>query len=291
MTGYLEELRPRLVEATGEDVRFLWFLRCDPQIESAYGSAGDLLQLRADLLGGLRAKGDRLGLHTHVWRWDDDTEMWVAAFDDPSWAEHCVRVGFDAFRARFGEDCTLHRFGDHWFSDAVGPLLQELGARFDLTLEPGIRERNAPPPGELMTGGVRDLASAPRQPSADDFLTADPDGETRLWLISLTSADPTPALPIVWRIARAIRSPGRVKHRPLSMYRAWTSPQAYWDLVECHVESLGRPYLAFAIRSGDPDAAENQRVRDVLDHLIGHPLARRLRFSDPAPEIGELTHA
>jgi hypothetical protein len=58
----------------------------------------------------------------------------------------------------------------------------------------------------------------------------------------------------------------------------------YWDLVERHVDSLERPYLAFAIRSGDPASPDEQRVQAILDELPGHPIAARLRFT--TPEVG-----
>lgn len=85
-----------------------------------------------------------------------------------------------------------------------------------------------------------------------------------------------------------MRYPFRPSHRPLTLYRAWSSPQAYWDLVERHVDSLDRPYLAFAIRSGEPGGADDRRIRAVLDHLLHHPLAARLRFTDPASGLREL---
>jgi len=72
------------------------------------------------------------------------------------------------------------------------------------------------------------------------------------------------------------------------MFRHWTSAKAFWDLVERHVESLERPYLAFAIRSGDPDVPDEQRVQAILDELPAHPIASRLRFTTPEAGLASL---
>jgi hypothetical protein len=60
----------------------------------------------------------------------------------------------------------------------------------------------------------------------------------------------------------------------------------YWDLVERHVDSLERPYLAFAIRSGDPEAPDEQRVQEVLGYLPEHPLVSRLVLRIPKRGFG-----
>jgi hypothetical protein len=280
----LEQLRPRLAEASGEQVRFLWFLRCDPQIDIVYGSPNHLLNRSAEMLERLVAGGDRIGLHVHPWRWDESRASWVADYGNPAWIEHCVQTAFEAYRTHFGVSCELHRFGDRWLSTEVIPLLERLGTRFDLTVEPGARGTQALAPGEMTTGSIPDYTRAPREPyrpSRSNFGLPDSAAGPGLWIIPLSAADPSSALPLSWRIGRRVRFPFRPAHRPLQMFRDWTSPKAYWDLVEQHVESLERPYLAFAIRSGDPEASSEQQVRAILDHLPEHRLAVRLRLTDP----------
>jgi hypothetical protein len=288
---YLDGLRPRLAEATGEDVRFLWFARCDPQIETAFGSADDLLRLRSERLERLSSKGDPIGIHVHAWRWDDEAASWFADFGDSAWIEHCVRTAFETYRTHFGVPCELHRFGDRWFSGELVRLLKELGARFDLTIEPGARGGTVLAPGERVAGAIPDYMRAPREPyrpSPGNFLLPDPLADSTLWMVPLSAADTASALPVARRIGRKVRHPFGPTHRPLTLHRPWSSPLAFWDMVERHVESHDRPYLAFAIRSGDPEAADERRVRAALDQLQGHPLLERLRFSDPATELGGL---
>jgi hypothetical protein len=284
LSEHLERLRPRLAEASGEQVRFLWFPRCDPQIEVAYGSPDYLLSRYAEMLERLLARGDRIGLHVHPWRWDESRASWVADYGNPAWIEHCVQLAFEAYRAHFGVSCELHRFGDHWLSTEVIPLLERLGARFDLTVEPGARATSSLAPGETTTGSIPDYTRAPQEPyrpSRSNFCLPDSAAGPGLWIVPLSAADPSSALPLSWRMGRRLRFPFRPAHRPLQMFRDWTSPQAYWDMVQRHVESLERPYLAFAIRSGDPEASDERQVRAILDHLPEHPLALRLRLTDP----------
>ena len=118
-------------------MRFLWFVRCDPAIGTAFGSPDDLLRLRSGLFDRVLGDGDRVGVHPHAWRWVEDANHWVVDHGDASWVEHCVATSFETYRAHFGAVCELHRFGDGFLSTDVVRLLTELGARFDLTVEPG----------------------------------------------------------------------------------------------------------------------------------------------------------
>ncbi len=283
---HLEGLRPRLAAASGEQVRFLWFLRCDPQIAAVYGSADHLLTRYTETFERVLAAGDRLGLHVHPWRRDEDSQRWVADYGNPAWIEECVEMAFEAYRAQFGAACELHRFGDRWLGTEVIPLLERLGVRFDLTVEPGARGTRSLAPGEVTTGSIPDYTRAPRapyRPSRSDFRRPayGAAAEPGLWIVPLSAADPAAASPLSYRIGRRVRFPFRPAHRPLQMFRHWPSPQAYWDLVQRYTESLERPYLAVAIRSGDPEAADERQVRAILDHLPEHGLVSRLRFTDP----------
>jgi hypothetical protein len=134
---YLGDLRPRLTEVTGERVRYLWFLRMDPQVEMAYGSAAWAAQAYGALFEEARERGDALGVHPHAWRWDRPTGGWIADHADARWVERCVADSFEAFRSQFGYPAELHRFGSRWLSDETVDQVQRLGARFDLTPEPG----------------------------------------------------------------------------------------------------------------------------------------------------------
>jgi len=284
MFEHLEGLRPRLAAASGDPVRFLWFVRCDPQIADVYGAAGHLLTRYAGTFERLRAAGDGIGLHVHPWHRADGGGEWIADYGGTAWIEECTEVSFATYREHFGTACELHRFGDRWFGPDALPLLERLGVRFDLSIEPGAPGVRALAPGEASAGSIPDYVRAPRvpyRPSRTDFLRPDSEGGRGLWEIPLSSHDPSSALPLYRRVRRKVRRPFRPPHRPLPMFERWTSPQVFWDLVERHVDSLERPYLAFAIRSGNPDAPDESRVRTVLEHLLEHRLVSRLSFTHP----------
>ena len=83
-----EELRPRASDAAGAPARFNWFLRMDPQVAVAYGSAGWAAERYGPQFESLCAAGDELGLHTHAWRSVGDG--WVTDHGDQAWVNHCV---------------------------------------------------------------------------------------------------------------------------------------------------------------------------------------------------------
>ena len=281
---WLGAFRPRLAEASGEDVRLLWFLRCDPQIEVAFGASNALMLRSSSMLDRLLEGGDAIGLHTHPWRWDEEDASWIADYADPAWIEHCVETSFEAFRGHFGRPCELHRFGDRWLGADVIPALEQQGVRFDFSVEPGARGMDSIAPGERTSGSIPDYTRAPQEPyrpSRANVCRPDPAARTGLWIVPLSAANPDSASPLGWRIGRRMRYPFRPLHRPLYLFREWTSPEAFWNLVERHVDSMERPYLAFAIRSGDPESPDERRVRSILEHLPDHPLGSRVVFSLP----------
>lgn len=269
---WLDELRPRLAAATGHPVQFAWFLRMDPQIASLGGSAEALAMAVLPELLELRRRGDGIGLHTHVGRWDDVHRRWLVDHGNPPWIEQCVRTAFRAYEDVLGEVCRQHRFGDRWTSPAALDLIADLGATVDLSEEPGkgrIKrvDTSADATGEIPS--YRHLRSVAR-----------PHRDARLWLLPLTSADPGPALAWPVRAARWVRFFGQPLHRPLTLNRRWTSADAYWSLVERALDRQTAPYLALAIRSDfllRPDMSE---MRNMLDALPSRALTARLRFAD-----------
>lgn len=156
-------------------------------------------------------------------------------------------------------------------------LIERLGARYDLTVEPGALAVHSLHPGLDATGHTADMRSAPREPyrpSPDDPMRA---GDGSLWMIPLTSMDPDPILPAWRRIARCVRHPGGPWHRPTTLTAAWPA-DAFWPMVERELAAMSRPYLAFAIRS---DAPLIPHVIDSIDAKLAALLAARLEFTTP----------
>jgi len=144
-----------------------------------------------DILREFQVSGDEPGLHPHSWRWDETAQEWIADFSNESWIEHCVRRSFAAFEECFERPCRSLRFGDRWMNDATLALAESLGARFDLTIEPGRKPERLP---ERFTGSLPDYTQAPRrpyQPSRNNFQKSGAWWRRRkIWMLPVSTAKP-----------------------------------------------------------------------------------------------------
>jgi hypothetical protein len=61
----------------------------------------------------------------------------------------------------------------------------------------------------------------------------------------------------------------------------WHEPSLFWDHLEREIDSMPRPYAAIAIRTNPPGSSPETNTRRVLEALLTHPVATRLRFVDP----------
>jgi hypothetical protein len=182
---FFNTLRPCLERKTGSPVHFSWFIRMDPQIQTTYGSASWAVTRYRSVIERIRRAGDAIGLHTHAWRWDESLNLWQADLASTDWIEFCLRTGFDAFRKSLGERCVYHRFGDRWMNNTTLRLIEKLGARVDLTLEPGQTGHMTEP----FAGRFLDCSRVPRhpyRPSRKDFRKAGSYLKRSLWIIPLS---------------------------------------------------------------------------------------------------------
>lgn len=183
----LSKLRPRLEAATGSPVHFSWFFRMDPQIASTYGSASWAVTRYHSLIKGIKRSGDAIGLHTHPWRWNESLNKWIVDLASQDWINSCLRMGFASFRESLKERCLYFRFGDHWMNNATLRLIEKLGARFDLTLEPG---QTGGQIDEPFTGNFLDYSQVPQRPyrpSRSDFRKPGSYLRRRLWIVPLSA--------------------------------------------------------------------------------------------------------
>jgi hypothetical protein len=109
-----------------------------------------------------------------------------------------------------------------------------------------------------------------------------------MWQLPLITADPGKALAMSIRFARRIRFAGQTLRRPLTIYRHYRSPDAYWDVVERVVGDLPVPYIALVVRSDLPLQPQIGYARPIMEALVGRRFARHLRFTDPADVVGNL---
>jgi len=210
----LQRCRTALSRSTGSPAHFNWFVRIDPQIEYCYGAAGWAINRYRPCFAEMSEAGDEVGLHPHSWRWRESERQWVSDFADQSWVEHCVRQGFAHFERQFKRPCHSFRFGDRWLNNQTVALLERLGTKFDLTIEPGRRPEELP---ESFTGALPDYAQADRRPyrpaTADFLQRGDAASQRDLWHIPISTASPSwDCLPLSPDARRRLKTPFRADY-------------------------------------------------------------------------------
>lgn len=274
-----EELRCRArVEAL-----FCWFLRMDPQIQLLYGSALWAFERYGSQIENLRSVGDEVGLHTHAWRHVGGE--WISDYGDQGWVNECVRVSFDAYASAFGRLCRSFRFGDHWMNEETFDLVELLGTRYDLTIEPGLRPNSISLAGETWTGHFPDYVKVPREPykpARGDFRT---DGEERrerdTWVIPISTVllPHWPVAPFYRRLIWRARYGPRFYH-PLSLA---LEPNHFKHTMSNLVESGSARHLCVVVRT---DATLHPllsgHVRENLELLMSEAAGGCLQLTTPA---------
>ena len=284
-TGFEESLRlfEELRCRAGVEARFCWFVRMDPQVELVHGSAAWAIERYRVQIERLRSAGDEIGLHTHAWR--RVGEEWVIDHGDQGWVNECVQVSFDAYESAFGHACRSFRFGDHWMNDETFDLVESLGARYNLTVEPGVRASNGGVPGEAWTGSFPDYANCPREPykpAREDFrIRGEARDERELWVIPVSTVllPHWPTAPLYRRIVWRARY-GRRMYQPLSL--ALDSDQ-FKHSVEEVIERGRARHLCVVVRT---DAALNPSVaahlRNNLVFLLSEAATGPLHLTTPS---------
>ena len=295
----LQHWRTSLSLATGSPAHFNWFVRIDPQIEYSYGAADWAITRYHRCFAAMLRAGDEIGLHPHAWRWREPERRWVSDFGDQAWIEHCVQQGFTHFERRFNRPCRSFRFGDRWLNNQTVTLLERLGAKFDLTIEPGRKREEL---SESFTGVLPDYTGAqrhPYRPAAADFLQCgDWSSRRDLWHIPISTASPLWDCSLLSRI-RVARARFELGHSPRTV--VWQRSEPEDDYVTMNLASNhGRfrrlcdalldeqlaSFLALVLRT---DAfSRNGLWKEVgrnLKYLATHPRASDFVIASPAEAL------
>jgi len=285
---FFSRMRPRLASLTGAPVRFSWFFRMDPQVAECYGSPAWAVTRYAEYLEDLRKNEDEIGLHTHAWRWDGGRKTWVIDHGDQSWVNHCVEMSFQAFRSAVGHDCRSFRFGDSWMNDETLELVERLGARFDLTPEPGrggrpILRKNQKNV-ELTTGVRPDHRRAPftpYQPSKSDYRRPAISPRTGIWIIPL-SMQKLHRGGMLSRFYRLFR-PGTGQGQAWRKLFIGAPPADFVPAANALLDTLKIPYLALVVRTSSfLNPIRVRHITENLQYLAGLPHDRRVLFTTPS---------
>ncbi len=281
----IERWRGRLAEATGSAVHYNWFWRMDPQVADTYGAPDWAVRTYASEIAAAAAQGDEIGTHPHAWRWDG---AWIGDHGNQSWIEHCLRMSFTTFEAAFGRPSRAFRFGDGWISDAALDLAEQLGARYDLTVEPGIPAVASLDPRERSTGSIPDRRGVPTWPyrrSRRNFRRAGGRWDSRLWMIPVSTARP-PGAAAEPRglLARWRRRP--TTDQPPLQFNLCYDGATFGHMLDAVLRQHRQPYVAICLRSDAgvyPGAMRN--VEANLGRLAATAKSRKLAFATPAEAL------
>ena len=284
---YFSNLRPLLEGATGARVSFSWFLRMDPQIEHTYGLAWWVVERYGEAIERLEQAGDEIGLHTHAWRPDACTNRWVIDHGDQKWINHCIRMSFEAYHSALGRQCLSFRFGDRWMNNETMALLESLGVKFDLTVEPGKKARRTLHRRESHTGSLPDYMATPRWPyipSRQDFRKHSPEQGRGLWAIPLSTQQVLGRFPGLKRAAMAFGIFQR-RYEACQLNLCLDGP-LFQFMVNRLLDRPAKSYLAPVARTeiGICPIARANLERNV-NFLLSHPLVNHFRFVRPAEAI------
>ena len=285
----------RAVSRDGLIPHFSWFFRLDPQIAETYGAADWPLRHYAGHVRALEAAGDEIGIHTHGYHWDPERGVWIQDHGNLPWLEHCVRLSFEAFRGVLGRECRTFRFGDRWMSTAIVALLERLGVRFDLTLEPGHRAVRCYHPEAPSTGMIPDVRRAerlPYRPSRQDFLRADPSRTEGLIMIPVSTGR-LPGAPLwhdgLWRAQRRLYRIAPALSRLRTGTRTLSLGFPLADVGPVVDQALARPgprLLVLVVRTDAfDDRAQRVNVDANLAHVLARPEAPTYRWSTPEEAV------
>jgi hypothetical protein len=279
---FFSELRPRLERVTKSPVHFSWFLRMDPQVETTYGSACWPVEHYRGLLDTLQAEGDELGIHTHAWRWEERAGHWIADHGNQPWVEHCVRSSLDAFARSLGRKPKSFRFGDRWMNEPTLRLLDRLGFRCDLSVEPGYPAMPALNQQEHHTGALPDYTRVPRhpyRPSRRDYQRPGRLWRRGIWVVPISTGFPKgDVLP---------ETPAHDQEN-VTLNLACHAP-SFCRVMDGLLERLPEPHLVLVARSNVSIVPEQRECLDaIVAHVLAHPQAHQFRFETPTELVRRL---
>ncbi len=258
----LDRFRTSVQQSTGNPVHLNWFLRLDPQIAEAYGSAAYACSRYATQWRDYRAAGDEIGLHVHAWRRSGRT--WTTDHADPEWVRHCAAIGIDSYREHFLETPRSFRFGDRFLNSEVVDLLEREGVSHDLTLEPGHPAQELT--WDRATGLLPDCRHMPRtpyQPCPFNHLQRGSLRHRRLWMVPVSTGRP-----------RWFR---RTRHLNLGV-----RPDDMRRVFDNLVANATTTHISWVARTGDfanPTCRSNFFAS--LAFLMEHPRRSAFRFVRP----------
>lgn len=290
--------RPELETLTAAPVHLSWFYRMDPQIEEIHGDPGWVIANYPDQLATLSSANDELGLHVHPFRWNNDADTWIQDYGNQSWVEHSVRMAFENFSRELNRACVSFRFGDRWMNNRTFRLLESLGVRYDMTLEPGSRKMSSYHGSIPHTGFIPDQRKVPQEiyhPAKSNYQKSDASRTDGPFVIPVSTAPIHLASGTVYRKPAAYK---RLYYRLINPERVgnWThtlnisaEPPVFRSVLNHHLRTLKSKYLIMVVRTHIFTSTEfTGNVHTNLRALFSDHGDRSFIFSTPAETVASL---
>jgi hypothetical protein len=280
-------LRSEIEAATGAPVHFGWYVRMDRHIEALYGDPCAIAVRYKSLLNAAAHDGDEVGLHIHVMDRRDDGG-WRANYADEKAVYENIRESFGAFRSFFGRQCISARMGDMWTSTAAMRQIARCGARYDVTLETGLRPQglDALYPGTNSKGWRPSLLGAPLAP----FQHYAVDGK-KFWLLPLSSYPRNdfhhPGMWLVSAYSSLTTGFRRCRARKMLRPQGVYPPGAVKSALNAALKEGKQPGFCFAIRN----FGAGDRVEAFLQALMEMAREKPVKFCTPEEYVRLVTAA
>ncbi|MBN2013929.1 MAG: hypothetical protein JW778_02000 [Candidatus Altiarchaeota archaeon] len=120
-----------------EKPKITWFLRSDDQMKTLYGESVGPIKVLMDVLVEFKDRGDEIGWHPHLWRWDEKFDIWHQETDDLEWIDICLGEGYKGLNKYF--DLHIVRMGWDFHSNSTMIKCDKLGLKADFSALPGLR--------------------------------------------------------------------------------------------------------------------------------------------------------
>ena len=285
---YFSELRKRIEETTGSPAHYTWCYRLDPQVAETYGSAEWPITHYSKFTEDFIKNGDEMALHPHAYRWIEKKQNWVEDLGNQEWVNHCLEMGFDAYRRLFNRTCESFRFGAYWISTETINCAERLGAAFDLTVEPYFKMKKRFFAAELYSAPLPDYDHVPREPyrpSRADFTRPDVTRKDGIWVIPVSTGKIKYQFGRLETLKKRIFSPDEIKPRTVTLNLS-RGMNGFRSVMEELLGSLEKPYLVCVLRSdvcGEAlsNPTDPVNMRQNVDYILNHPLVKQFVFSTP----------
>jgi len=171
----------------GIPVRITWCVRSDDQMARIHGHPAWAYRSFSEIWSDVRAAGDEIAWHAHLWRWDEDASCWFQEIEDKEWATACLTEGHEALRILLDHSLVTSRMGWEFHNDHTMQTVDALGIKYDFTAIPGWYT-----PGETSRGSRfhcysdwRETPRGPYRPSVTDYRKPADDGQEALSLLEV----------------------------------------------------------------------------------------------------------